>query len=306
MKKEMKHWFVCLDMTRMDDIVIAYTRFLSELFSPKTVSFLHIIQEKYLRDDIMKLFSDLPGNVDVEDVVRKKLKGKIGKHFSETDTEVRLILKKGRPTDEIIELVRGMSPDLMMLGKKSGYVGEGVMARRIIKYVPCSVLFVPEKSRNNLENILVPIDFTKTSADALTVAQKWADSFGGEVTAQHIFSYPTRFFPFLPIESEKEKIDDYIEKKLDTFTDEFDIPEQVDFRLSHHKEGRKSDDVYDVAVQKQADLIIMGAKSQKKLSTLLRDDFIDQAVSYPFGIPLLILKDKARHLRILDLLTGED
>lgn len=306
MNKDLKHWFVCLDMTRMDEVMISYAKFLSEQFDPKTITFLHIIQEKYLRDDIMQLFSNLPNNADIEDVVRKKLKGKIEKHFDKENGEIRLVLKKGRPTDEIINLVKSMSPDLMMLGKKSGYVGEGVMARRIIKYVPCSVLFVPENSRHNLENILVPVDFTERSAQTLKKVQTWADQMDGYVTAQHIFSYPTRFFPFLPIESEKDKIDQYVREKLDEFTSGHQIPDLIDFEMSHHKEGRKSDDVYDMAIKKQADLIVMGAKSKKKLSSLLRENFIDQAVSYPFGIPLMVLKDKEQHLRILDLVMGED
>jgi nucleotide-binding universal stress UspA family protein len=195
--------------------------------------------------------------------------------------------------------MKAMDPDLLMMGKKTGYVGEGVIARRIVKYVPASILFVPENSRYAMDTILAPVDFSEQSANAVSLSRDLVKENNGKVRAQHIFKYPSHFFPYMPSDEEKKKIREHIEEQKTNFIDEFDISEEVNFTLTLHKEGRLADEVYDEAVRNQADLIVVGAKSTKKITSILRDDFTDKMTYYSFGIPLLIVKNKERHQKFL-------
>ncbi|MDZ7806116.1 MAG: universal stress protein [Gracilimonas sp.] len=248
---------------------------------------------------MVELFPALKNTDDFEDVIRGELNKKIDKEFDDESVETRLILKKGRPTDQIIDMMKTMDPDLLMMGKKTGYIGEGVIARRIVKYVPASILFVPENSRYAMNTILAPVDFSEQSANAVSFAQNMIQKSSGKVRAQHIFKYPSHFFPYMPSDEEKKKIRDHIEEQKSEFKNDNNIPNEVDFTLTLHKEGRLGDEVYDEAVRNQADLIIVGAKSTKKITSILRDDFTDKMTYYSFGIPLLILKNKERHQKFL-------
>lgn len=297
--KNFEHWFVCLDLSKMDDILIGYTRFLTSVIQPKTISFLHVVESGSVADEMVELFPDIETNDDFEDVIRKELKGKVNNHFEDSDVETRVIIKEGRPTDQIIEMMNTMDPDLLLMGKKTGYVGEGVIARRIVKYVPASILFVPENSRYSINTILAPVDFSEQSANAVKLARHMVEPRKGSVRAQHIFKYPSHFFPYMPSDEEKEKINQHVEEQKDNFVEEYDISDDVNFTLTLHKEGRLGDDVYDEAVRNQADLIVVGAKSSKKITSILRDDFTDKMTYYSFGIPLLILKNKEKHQKFL-------
>lgn len=296
------HWFVCLDLSKMDNILIGYSKFLTTVAKPKTISFLHVVESGEVAKEMVRLFPDIETNEDFEEIIREELKSKVNEHFQDSDIEVRLIIKEGRPTDQIIELMNSMDPDLLMMGKKTGYVGEGVIARRIVKYVPASLLFVPENSRYAMETILAPVDFSRQSANALQLAQNLVKPQNGSVQAQHIFKYPSHFFPYMPSDDEKEKIRDHIEEQKAEFISEFKIPDDVKFTLTLHKEGRMGDEVYDEAVRNQADLIVVGSKSDKKITSILRDDFTDKMTYYSFGIPLLVVKNKEKHQKFLKTL----
>jgi nucleotide-binding universal stress UspA family protein len=286
----------------MDDILVGYTKFLTSVIEPKTISFLHVVESGTVAKEMVDLFPEIETNEDFEEVIRKELSNKIEEHFEDSDTETRLIIKEGRPTDQIIEMMKTMDPDLLLMGKKTGYVGEGVIARRIVKYVPSSILFITENSRYAMETILAPVDFSQQSANAVKLAQNLVESQKGSVRAQHVFKYPSQFFPYMPNKDETQKIRGHIEDQKQEFIKKYNIPNDVKFTLTLHKEGRIGDEVYDEAVRNQADLIIVGSKSDKKITSILRDDFIDKMTYYSFGIPLLIVKNKEKHQKFLKTL----
>jgi nucleotide-binding universal stress UspA family protein len=286
----------------MDDILIGYTNFLTSVIEPKTISFLHVVESGNAAREMAALFPAIKTGQDFEDVIRSELNNKIEEYFGNKDIEIRLIIKEGRPTDQIIELMNTMDPDLLMMGKKTGYVGEGVIARRIVKYVPASILFIPENSRYAMATILAPVDFSRQSANAVKLARNLVEPQNGTVQAQHIFKYPSHFFPYMPTEDDKDKIREHIEDQKKEFIDKYELPGDVTFSLTLHKEGRIGDEVYDEAVRNQADLIIVGSKSDKKITSILRDDFTDKMTYYSFGIPLLVVKNKEKHQKFLKTL----
>lgn len=302
---QFKHWFVCLDLSRMDKVLKGYVQFLSEVIKPDTISFLHVIESSSVAEEMVELFPELENASDFKEVIRKELTGKINNLFEDSGIETRLIIKEGRPTQSIIKLLDAMDPDLLVMGKKKEYVGEGVIARRIVKYAPCSVLFVPESSRYALENILSPVDFSEISAEALKTASLLTEPAGGQVLGQHIYKYPSHFFPYMPKDEDKEKLVAHIREKESGFREEFDVPDHIPVRLTLHHKGRMMDEIYDEAVNNRADMIMAGSKASKKLSSLLREDFTDKMVYYSFGIPLLILKNKTKNRKFFDVLMEE-
>lgn len=297
------HWFVCLDLSEMDDVLISYSQFLAAGHNPETITFLHIVESASAAEELAELFPDLEKKEDVEKIIRKEIAEKTRKHFGDSETEIRVLIKEGKPTGQIISLVNSVSPDLLIIGKKTEYVGEGVVARRIVQYVPCSILFVPESSKHSLQRALVATDFSDQSAAAFQAAKFFVGP-DGSVTAQHIFRYPSRYFPYLPSDEEKERIDKHLEEQKSEFIRKHNLPDHVKFVFTLHKEGKLADCVYDQAVDEQADLIVTGSKSNKKIPGFLRHDFNDKMAYYSFEIPLLIQKNKERHQKFLDKVFG--
>ncbi len=72
----------------------------------------------------------------------------------------------------------------------------------------------------------------------------------------------------------------------------------IKFVLTRRTQRRLADYVYEQSISQQADVIIIGSKT-KKLPHLIRHDFTDKMVSYSFGIPLLIQKNKEKYTQFL-------
>jgi nucleotide-binding universal stress UspA family protein len=300
--KNSKHWLVCLDLSKMDDVLIGYTKFLADKISPETITFLHIVDSGPTSREIIDQFPEISSKEEFDEIIRGELNERIYNHFDNKGAEIRLLVKEGRPTNKIIEIDKSLEPDLLIMGKKVGYIGEGVIPKRILKYVPTSILFVPENARYQLNNVLAPVDFSEQSANGVKAGLELTGE-SGQVFAQHIFEYRAQFFPYVLSEEEKNKINKEVEKNKNEFISTFNIPESVEFVMSKLSEGRAADYVYEETINKHADLIVIGSKS-KKLSALLRHDFTERMANYAFGVPLLILKNKEKYSKILKSIFG--
>lgn len=292
-----EHWLACLDLTEMDDILIGYLSFLTSKIEPKTITFLHIIESTDAGLEIFEEFPEIESKEQFEEIIRNELNERIGKKFKNSSIEIRLVLKEGPPTNQIIDVVNGLEPDLLIMGKKVGYTGEGVIPKQILKYVPTSILFVPENTRYNLKNALVPIDFSEQSAKGLQTAVELVEN-GGTVTAQHIYKYRAQFFPYILSDKDKAKFDEEIRAKKEKFIKEYKISSDVKIVLTKEGERRIEDYVYAQSISDQADIIVVGSKA-KKLPGLIRHDFTDKIVNYAFGVPVLIQKNKERYQQFL-------
>lgn len=300
--KNSNHWLACLDLSNMDEVLIGYSAFLTSVVKPKTITFFHSVESGPTALEIVEQFPDIDTEEEFLELIRNELQEKIAGHFDDDSIETRIILKQGKPTDQIIDLANSLEPDLILMGNKIGYAGEGVVPRRILKYVPSSVLLIPENSRYNLEKILVPVDFSEQSAKTVQTAKTLVK--GGNVTAQHIYKYRAQFFPYSLSEEEKRDVDRKIEKKMQEFKNEHGISDDVNFVLSLHKKGKIADEVYNQVVKDQADLIIVSSKS-KKLNSIISHDFTDLMVDYAFGVPLLVQKNKEKHSKFLRAFFGD-
>jgi nucleotide-binding universal stress UspA family protein len=292
------HWLVCLDLTKMDAVLIGYTSFLASVSKPETITFMHIVEAGPEILEIIEQFPEINSREEFTGMLRNEINDKIDDYFEAEDVEIRVILKEGKPTTAIIQTVNSIEPDLLLMGKKAGYAGEGVIAKRILKYVATSVLFIPENSRNNLKHILVPVDFSEQSAKALEAANELLGNGAKSVTALHIYEYRAQYFPYLLSEEEKEKADNEVRRKKEDFIKRYDLPDGINFTLTRHNRGKLTDTVYDEVINSHADMIIISSKA-KKMPALIRHDFTDKMVNHTFGVPLFVLKNKEKYKQFL-------
>jgi nucleotide-binding universal stress UspA family protein len=299
-----KHWLVCVDLTKMDPALIGYTSFLTSITKPEKITFLHVIESGPDTLEIIDQFPEINTKEEFTDLLRDEINQNIDDHFDHSDVETTVEIVEGKPTNTIIDIVTSSEPDLLLMGKKAGYAGEGVIPKRILKYVATSILFVPENSGHSLENILVPTDFSEQSAKCVKTASILLEKGAKSVTAQHIYEYRAQFFPYMLSDDDKIKVDKEVRKKKESFVRDYSISERVNFRFTLHNKGKIANTVYEEMINTQADLIIVSSKV-KKFPALIRTDFTDKMVDYNFGVPLLILKNRQKYQKFLKSLFDE-
>lgn len=124
---------------------------------------------------------------------------KLAHRLSRKGLPVRPFVRYGKPFNEISALADARHIDLIVLathgrtGLKRLFMGS--TAERVVRHAPCPVLTIPSKSRRRragrarafrLKRILVPIDFSETSVQALPYAATLAEQFAAEVILLHV------------------------------------------------------------------------------------------------------------------------
>lgn len=298
-----KSWLVSLDLTNMDDLLLGYTSFLASKLNPEKITFMHILESANISKEMQELFPEIEDPEDLSSVIRQELEEKISSAFKNIES-TKLLLDEGDPTNAIIKQIKKQNPDLLVLGKKEKFKGEGILSKKIVRYVPGSVLFVPESSRYQLHQILTPFNFNDHSAAAVRFSEDLANKTDADVLLQHVYDYPAQFFPFLPSNEFEEKMSKQLKKKYDEFKKEKGFTEDTEVVFTLNKQDRVQNKIYDQSIQVQADLIVVGSKSKRTMASFLHEDLSDKIVNYGFGVPLLVYKDKSKNKGMLDSLLG--
>ena len=129
---------------------------------------------------------------------RKKL-ATLAKREGKGDATPTSSIRTGKPFHEINTAARESTADLIVIATH-GYTGAkrvllGSTAERVVRHAPCSVLTVPTQITQEragktptlkVKKILVPMDFSNLSKDALPWATFLAAQFKAEVVLLHV------------------------------------------------------------------------------------------------------------------------
>lgn len=105
----------------------------------------------------------------------------------------RLRVRPQRADAAIVDVAREVGAGLIVVGKhrRRGVLDLGDTARAILGQAPCPVWCQHEAPADKtLERILVPVDFSRTSEDALAWALLLADALGARLRVLHAFCAP--------------------------------------------------------------------------------------------------------------------
>ena len=301
-----KHWMVALDLTNMDDIVLGYLDFLSSIGAPEKITFIHVVEGQAVTQEMAELFPEVKQSGSLEEIIQEELSDKVEAFFDGLEAEYNFMIKEGATTEMILAALEEKNPDLLALGKKSGYKGEGILARKISKYTHCSLLFISENSQYRLKDIHLPINFTKASARAVKQAQKLAEQQKAALHIQHVYDYPKQFFPYIPSDKYSERMLEHLQEKYDQFKDKFELNNLPECSFTVNEDEKEADQIYDSLLRSRADLLMVGSKGKSSAAALLTEELADQLATYHFGIPVLIYKEKDEHIGLLKSLLEKD
>lgn len=159
--------------------------------------------------------------------IRVRLKDAIDQSDFKTHTP-EFVFESGHVSDAIIRTAEKYGADLIVAGANAKenllryYLGS--IARRLIRYVPCSLLLLTHPRRHPvaLKRIHCTVDFHKADDKAVEAACYFADSFNAELYFTHSFILPdwdetindTKVQFYQKVYRSKEKqLDSYLKEK---------------------------------------------------------------------------------------------
>jgi nucleotide-binding universal stress UspA family protein len=169
--RRFRHLLVGLTRTDTDEDLLRYVAMVVRLGTATDVRFVHCAPVAR------------PGQpVADHDAIVADLRERVARAFADVPPSVQLHFSVGRgtPVDCLLQEAADHHVELMFLGHRRDRSGRRSLARRLAMKAPCSVWMVPEGSPAALRRILVPVDFSPPSADAMRVATSLARLAGLE------------------------------------------------------------------------------------------------------------------------------
>ncbi|SPP63064.1 universal stress protein [Nitrospira lenta] len=222
----------------------------------------------------------------------------------------------GIPCEEVLAAVKAEDSDLVVVGTKGksglAHVLLGSTAERVIRTASCPVLTVrmdPDEVYSaeagscggiSLNRILVPVDFSDCSLDAVEYAALMAQRHRASVTLLHVLEPVSYGLDFTLLHSAKrEEMRERLTARLDDMTRA--LVEAKIQAVSQVRGGTPFESILDSARTIQADLIVMGTHGRRGLSHALSGS-VAEAVLRQSRCPVLTVRSPkfgSGHRRVL-------
>ena len=297
-----KRLLVGISLNEQDGASIRYASMISRLAKSEEITFLHVANTTEIDEEVCEIYPELRQSCDgsttqeIENLVKKYYDG-------HPDTRLNCDAVEGSPLIELLKRSKQEETDLIVMRKRVGDKTSGTLVTKLARRAPCSVLFVPEGAEAWYKKILVPIDFSKNSEDAMEVAIAFALASGiNEIECLHVYSVPPGFYKTgKSYEQFAEIMKGHAEKKCEEFIKKIDlkgVSPVPKFRLNDN--GYRS--IWEEILEKrEIHLLIMGARGRKAGAGVLLGSVTEHLIKTT-TVPLLAVKEKGAGMGLLDAL----
>jgi nucleotide-binding universal stress UspA family protein len=264
-----------------DDELLAYARLVHDRIVVDAFEFAHVLP------DTASISLGRTRAVPTHAAALQAIQERVRRYFPDTTDSCRVL--NGSPVDKLLQHAAEAHSDAILLGHRRARTGRRSLARRLAMKAPCSLWLVPEGSAPRMSNVLVGIDFSPSSAEALTSAAFLASRVGTmNCTAAHI-----------------TQADDPVDHAA--FQQVLSILDLHGIEVRARLESARSvtDGLLNTARAEAADLIVMGTRGRSSSAAVLLGTESEQMLVESV-LPVLITKPRGERLDLLEVLLDRD
>ncbi len=292
---------VGLDLSEMDNRVLEYVSLLNQSLPFKKIIFVHITEEQDVPDEILEKYPSLANPLD--EGITIGLERKVSVLFENSNTQYGIIVKQGSPLESFLKISKDNNADLIILGRKKSLEGSGLLSGHIVRKSPASILFVTETFNPSIKEILLPVDFSKHSAIAYSLAQDFKDQAYSRIRFSHIYSVPLGYYKTGKSYDEfAEIMKSHASRDLAMFLQKNKIEDEIQCEYLLSGKGSKAQLIYNHALETEADLILIGSRGRTPTSALLIGSIVEKLLQIDVDIPILVVKDKGENMSFFEAL----
>lgn len=278
---------VALDLTEMDPILLKYVSFLCEVWNIEHLYFTHNIKQYKLYD----LYDDfIEKGITVDDIVDRGLQRTIEKHYKAKVPHTVLITSDDYTESILSHLSDEYNIDIMVVGNKNELQGTGALNQKLARMLDANVLLVPEEAKLEMQNVLVPTDFSSDSARCFAVAKSLVERSGGQIEGLHVYNIPSFFFPYINTEKAIDKTKVHLKEKVTQFRKKYKLPQELTFRYTDREDMSVVEAIEIHAEKGDFDIIVVSARGGNKITTLFVGSVTNDLLIRNRRMPLLVVR----------------
>lgn len=267
-----------------------YLKFLFEKLAVKELRFVHVVP------DIEFFAFGNTATLELDKSLIQPVQKAIIQTFEKTLVkEAKLEIESGNPLDEILEEAEDEAAVMMVIGqKKDGH--HNIKARKLARKANCPVLVIPEKSKEQMNHILIPIDFSPSSKEALNAALAIRSYVNPSAKVTLVYVYELPNFSTYQISRRPEEIQSQVKEDrqiaLDRFIENAGLADMKDIQgvviekdnpgIAHY--------LLDFAKEEDVDFIIMGAKGHSAFENFWLGSVAENLLTQNNETPTLLVR----------------
>lgn len=298
-----KRLLVGLKLDGLDRATIRYAAMVSRLGESQRVDFVHVVETLELPDGVRDRYPEIEETP--ADVAEAKMRELVAEHFeAHTKTELRYEVAMGSPTNELLQQIPLHGIDLAVVGDAADKRDGGTVPERLTRKAPCSVLIVPEHSDPELRKILVPIDFSEHSREALKTAAAFARAAGCQTIAcLHTFDVPQVWLKIgKSYEEFSRMMKGHAEDAYLDFVKGIDLS-GLETTSTFVPDERPARVIERSINEDKPDLVVMGARGRTNAAAILLGSVTERVIRRT-QVPLLGIKKKGERLELLEVILS--
>lgn len=313
--KNLDHWIVALRMTDADRIFLEQVKNLALKLKPNRIDLISCIEPLDVPRELMLDIPDLHlPDVEGYQAISKDL---ALQYLSEVQ-QTEIVVKNGNPVSEILNYARKAEADFLLLGKSSDEDANASL-KKIARKSPCNVLLLSQEAKMQLENILVPTDFSEHADLAFDMGRKIASLYPDtKLHALHAHfdssKYVNQVFETVyeaqNYVNQKTEMDQVIERharhKLDQYLANFNEDNyKIKSYLSPIHKGEKVANVINTWIAAyEPDMVILGSKGQSAARAVLTGSVSEEVFMHEGNHSVMIMKKEQENMSFLKALLG--
>jgi nucleotide-binding universal stress UspA family protein len=276
---------VCLDLSDIDNKLVAFTHSICQRLPVKKVYFVHNVKTAELGEDFKETF----GDVDLSKEVEASIAEIVAEHF--TGGCEHEILVSEEPNTELMmaDLVKRYSVKLTLLGKRMSEKSTGALGTKLLHILPCSILVFPETAPFSIARVLTPIDFSDASVHALRLSKSLSDQLGLDLEIMHVYKLPTQFFPLVSEEKAVRKAEEEVRARFKKLQKSHQEIADVPYSLVRAAGKSRSERICQQLRKGKYDLLVLGLKGKKSIPSLSLDSVPTKIYNMDIDTPLWLV-----------------
>jgi len=286
------------DFSALSDRAVTYALDLASR-TEATVHALHVEDAGDPEDDDAAT-RDPAADIDPFREIRSEADG--GSREAEHDVPVVGVVRRDASTaPAILQYATDEDVDLIVLGthgrRGASRILLGSVAEEVVRYADRPVLTVrgagedASPSPGFIDRILVPVDFSEFSREAVRTAKEWAGLYGARIDLLHVIEetlHPAFYVGGVQsIHDAQPNIEDKTRARLQTFLDEVGGP-TVETDL-HVRSGKASSAISECAEELGSDLVAMSTHGRTGMERFFLGSVAEKVVRH-VECPVLALK----------------
>lgn len=301
---EIKRVLVAVDLTQIDETLVQYITMLSNKISLDKIYFFNVLKNFELPDEIVEKYPDVVAPQD--EAAKKEIQFTIDQEAgNQLKAEYEIKVVEGNTAEQILKWAKIKKIDLIVVGRKSGLEGDGIISGKVVKLAPCSVIFVPEVLPQNLQKIVVPIDYSFASKLAFEFSLILASNIKGvKITCLNIYSMPTGYHATgKSYEEFGEIMKTNSKKSFHKFVEDYDTKgKTIEAKFELDEKDNISKMIYQFSVKEKASAIVIGSKGRTQAAAILLGSIAEKLIHLNAQLPLIVVKERRHNMDFLEAL----